>query len=219
MPERIPPTASGRGGHPSRWLAALAALLVVGGLAAWVVQAPGGRASEAAGERPPDPAATGAGTTTGTTAEPVLASWRPGAPRRLVVPVLGVDAPVVPIGTRGDTLVPPSDPAQLGWWVDGAKPGARSGSALVTGHTVHAGGGALDDLETLRRGDTVVVRTRGDRLRYAVTRVHVFSKGAVAEQAGRLFSQEVPGRLVLVTCEDWDGTRYLSNVVVVAEPA
>jgi hypothetical protein len=24
---------------------------------------------------------------------------------------------------------------------------------------------------------------------------------------------------VLVTCEDWDGTRYLSNVVVVATPS
>jgi hypothetical protein len=29
----------------------------------------------------------------------------------------------------------------------------------------------------------------------------------------------VRGRLVLVTCEDWDGTRYLSNVVVVATPS
>ena len=30
--------------------------------------------------------------------------------------------------------------------------------------------------------------------------------------------QEVPGRLVVLTCEDWDGARYLSNVVVVADP-
>jgi len=28
----------------------------------------------------------------------------------------------------------------------------------------------------------------------------------------------VPGRLVLITCEDWDGERYLSNVVVTATP-
>ena len=41
----------------------------------------------------------------------------------------------------------------------------------------------------------------------------------MADHAERLFSQDVPGRLVLVTCEDWDGERYLSNVVVVAEPA
>ena len=33
-----------------------------------------------------------------------------------------------------------------------------------------------------------------------------------------MFSQDVPGRLVLITCEDWDGSRYLSNVVVTATP-
>jgi streptomycin 6-kinase len=38
------------------------------------------------------------------------------------------------------------------------------------------------------------------------------------ERAEELFSQRVPGRLVLVTCEDWDGREYLSNVVVIAAP-
>ena len=92
-------------------------------------------------------------------------------------------------------------------------------TALVTGHTVHAGGGALDNLETLRRGDRVTVRTDSGRIRYAVRSVAVYEKGALARQAQRLFSQEVPGRLVLITCEDWDGSRYLSNVVVTASPA
>ena len=46
----------------------------------------------------------------------------------------------------------------------------------------------------------------------------MFDKGAVTRQSERLFSQEVPGRLVVVTCEDWDGERYLSNVVVTATP-
>ena len=49
--------------------------------------------------------------------------------------------------------------------------------------------------------------------------VRVYDKGSVARDAKRLFSQDVPGRLVLVTCEDWDGERYLSNVVVTAAPA
>ena len=64
----------------------------------------------------------------------------------------------------------------------------------------------------------VTVRTDRGRIRYAVTKVAVYSKGAVADHAERLFSQDVPGRLVLVTCEDWDGQRYLSNVVVLATP-
>jgi LPXTG-site transpeptidase (sortase) family protein len=137
----------------------------------------------------------------------------------VLIPRLDVDAAVRPVKAPGGTLVPPGDPQQLGWWAAGARPGDRTGSALVTGHTVHAGGGALDNLETLRRGDRVTVRTDRGRIRYAVRSVAVYAKGALAKQAERLFSQEVPGRLVLITCEDWDGSRYLSNVVVTASPA
>ena len=155
---------------------------------------------------------------TGTTREATPARWEPGAPRRVVIPRLGVRAPVVPVAAPGGTLVPPSDPQRLGWWAGGARPGAARGSALVTGHTVHTGGGALDNLERLRGGDAVTVRTDRGTIHYEVRRVAVYSKGSVARHARRLFSQTVAGRLVLVTCEDWDGERYLSNVVVVAAP-
>jgi hypothetical protein len=33
-----------------------------------------------------------------------------------------------------------------------------------------------------------------------------------------VFRQRGPGRLVLITCEDWNGTTYLSNAVVFADP-
>lgn len=145
-------------------------------------------------------------------------TWKPGVPRRVVIDRLGVNAPVLPISTVGQVLIPPSDPQQLGWWSAGARTGARRGSALVTGHTVHTGGGALDNLERLRPGDRVTVRTGRGTIRYDVRTVETFRKGSVARHARRLFSQEVVGRLVLITCEDWDGVRYLSNVVVVARP-
>lgn len=153
-----------------------------------------------------------------TTPAAVRAPVKPGSPRRLLVPALGIDAPVVPVKAPGRRLVPPADADVLGWWADGALPGAPRGSALVAGHTVHNGGGALEHLEDLRAGDQVAVRTRTRTLRYVVERVHVYTKGRIRDDAERLFSQDVPGRLVLVTCEDWDGTAYLSNVVVVAVP-
>lgn len=182
------------------------------GAATWLGQQPG--VSQAI-----DPTGgTTATPTTGTTQEATRARWVPGAPRRVVIPSLGVAAPVLPIKAPGGTLVPPSDPQQLGWWAGGARPGTARGSALITGHSVHAGDGALDDLETMQRGDAVTVRTDRGWIRYAVRKVAVYSKGTVADDAERLFSQEVAGRLVLVTCEDWDGTRYLSNVVVIATP-
>lgn len=143
---------------------------------------------------------------------------RPGVPVRLVVPALHVDAPVVPIGAPDGVLLPPSDPRTLGWWRDGARPGTALGSTLITGHTVHTGGGAFDDLETLRPGDSVRVETRSGVLRYAVSTVRIYRKSTLARDAQRLFSQTVRGRLVLITCEDWNGSTYLSNAVVVAVP-
>jgi hypothetical protein len=161
-----------------------------------------------------------------TTQDATYARIRPGYPDRVIVPTLDVDAPVLPIKAPDRTLVPPADPQVLGWWADGAQPGAATGSALVVGHTVHSGGGALDDLETLVEGDQVLVRsTRTEdgegalrTMEYVVETVRVYRKGRLAERAAELFSQEVDGRLVLLTCEDWDGTRYLSNVVVTALP-
>jgi hypothetical protein len=44
-------------------------------------------------------------------------------------------------------------------------------------------------------------------------------KRALAIHAEEVFDQSVPGRLVLITCEDWNGKIYLSNVVVIAVPA
>lgn len=129
-----------------------------------------------------------------------------------------MDSEILPITAPGGTLTPPSNAQQVGWWSAGAEPGAEHGSALVTGHTLSAGGGALQDLEELGPGDALAVRTADGRIDYQVTDVEIFSKGTLAQQAGNLFSQEVPGRLVVITCEDFDGTSYLSNVVVTATP-
>ena len=171
----------------------------------------------------PVPVVPEAAAPVGAIVEPELPEPRPapsvaGAPQRIVVPALGVDVPVDPIRTVDDVLVPPTDPRRIGWWADGARPGANSGTALVTGHTVHTGGGALDDLEDLESGDEVSVRTDRGLVRYAVESVETIPADEVARRRVELFDQEGPGRLVIVTCEDWDGTRYLSSVVVTAEP-
>lgn len=148
----------------------------------------------------------------GPTADPAR-----GVPLRLVVRSLRIDVPVVPIDAPGGVLVPPSNPQTVGWWRSGAKPGAAHGSALIAGHTVSDGRGAFDDLDTLRRGDLLSVSTTHGRIGYRVTGVTVYRKASLAEDARRVFSQSVPGRLVLITCEDWNGAVYLSNALVFAE--
>ncbi len=148
------------------------------------------------------------------TPAPVVAA----APARLLVPTLGIDAPVVGIGAVKGILIPPSNPQVVGWWQYGARPGAAEGGALITGHTVHTGGGAFDDLETLSRGDRVTVRTTRGRIRYRVSGIEIYRKAALAAAADEVFNQRGPGRLVLITCEDWNGTDYESNAVVFADP-
>lgn len=209
--------------------AALAVALVVTGVAllAW------GARSEGVGSTTPEPAVVATPATSSssngveatpseepTPTEPPPTKPHPaaGAPRSVVVPALGIDAPVVGIPVVDSVLTPPADPQTLGWWQDGAAPGDLKGGALITGHTVSSGGGALDDLEQLEEGDVVRVRTAQGTIGYDVLSVRIFRKASLAANAERVFSQEVPGRLVLITCEDWDGERYLSNVVVVAQP-
>ena len=206
---------TGRGRHLSGWLTAAGLVLAGVGVATYLAQSPTVGVPDVTTS---SPAAETAPPGTGSSQAPRPAPWEPGAPRTLSIPSLDVRAPVSPIRTVGETLVPPADPQQLGWWADGARPGDRRGSALVTGHTVHDGGGALDDLEQVTSGDRLMIRTDRGRIVYEVERVKVFSKGRIANQAERLFSQGVPGRLVVITCEDWDGARYLSNVVVTARP-
>jgi hypothetical protein len=150
---------------------------------------------------------------------PTRAGARTVAPLRLRFGALGIDAAVVPIRTAGRVLTPPADPSRLGWWRGGARPGAGSGTVLVTGHTVQDGDGALDDLDRAVIGDRVAVSGEGHRVTYQVTRVLLLARAQLARRAASLFDVNGPHRLVLVTCESWDGAGYDGNVVVVAEPA
>jgi LPXTG-site transpeptidase (sortase) family protein len=150
---------------------------------------------------------------TSTSVEPAA-----GAPYALRIPRLGVKAPVVPIKTENRVLDPPKDPDIVGWWSEGAAPGDDVGSAVVVGHTVSTGGGVFDDVDKLDAGDVVEVDGRGGTLKFRIDSVEVLDKDEIARQAETLFDQSVDGRLVLVTCEDWDGDVYHSNVIAVANP-
>lgn len=83
---------------------------------------------------------------------------------------------------------------------------------------MHTGGGALDDLGELRRGAVVSVETEHGVLRYRVRHVSTYDKAAMAAWSAERFERERAPRLVVVTCADWDGEAYRSNVVAVAIP-
>ncbi len=193
-------------------LLSLAILAALSGCGA----APGQQEHPAVASAAPAPSVGSATPAGPITARPLERSPSPSRPP--VVPTrlrLGdIVAPVVPIELDGTALTPPPDPEVLGWW--GRRAGARQGTTLLTGHTVHAGGGTFDDLELTSVGE----RAHLNGFTYRVRSVKVISKDELARRAPRLFSQTGRHRLVLVTCEDYDAAtgHYASNVVVVLEP-
>jgi sortase (surface protein transpeptidase) len=151
-----------------------------------------------------------------------------GEPVGLLIPSIDVNAKVVPIEMNRETRVlsPPADVREVGWWTRSAQPGAKAGQTLITGHSVRLGDGVLDRLGDVRRGATVQVyaaKSGGKKAKvasYLVQRVFVYSKKEVAAHSDDLFGQGYhPRRLVLVTCTDWDGKEYESNIIVYAQPA
>lgn len=124
---------------------------------------------------------------------------------------------IVPTDDQNGVFTPPDDPQMLAWWRGGVPIGGATGRALVAGHTVSSGGGALDNLEKTDRGDLVKCMSDNALTTYSVVDVDTFSKGEYAENAENIVRQDGDPGLVVMTCEDWNGSEYLSNVVVVAE--
>jgi LPXTG-site transpeptidase (sortase) family protein len=144
-----------------------------------------------------------------------------GPPHAVRIPRIGVDARIVPIQSNEERILePPSERGVVGWWSDGAAPGEPRGSAVLVGHSVrNQGGGVFDDMGDLSRGDAIEVEAPDATLTYRVQSIDVLSKEQVARNAEEIFAQSGTGRLVLITCDDWDGKAWRSNIVTIAAPA
>ena len=110
--------------------------------------------------------------------------------------------------------------APVGWYSPGVAPGAAAVSAVLVGHVDDRlqGLGAFAEVRDLRAGDLIEVRTASGRtVAYEVRSLEQFPKSEAP--MNRLFTQDGPHRLVLITCAgDFDAaTRsYADNVAVTA---
>jgi hypothetical protein len=144
-----------------------------------------------------------------------------GTPLGLVLPALGVEAPVVPVDVHPDrSLGVPDDPGVVGWWRKGAWPGSGSGSVVLDGHvdTRVDGPGAFFHLADLRPGDQAVLETTIGTQPYVVVDVRRYPKEQLPLG---VFDVSGAPRLVLISCGGpFDPThrRYTENVVVDAAP-
>ena len=143
------------------------------------------------------------------------------APVRLLIPSLGISAPVERLGvTRDYALQAPAGVADVGWYRLGASPGF-AGDAIISGHRGYPGGipAVFNRINRMQAGDEVDVRRAdGTAARFTVTRVYTIPERSVP--AG-FFATDGAPRLTLVTCAgDFraQDLTYSDRLVVEATP-
>ncbi|MEX2446429.1 MAG: sortase [Dehalococcoidia bacterium] len=138
------------------------------------------------------------------------ASFSPQRATRIVIPSVGIDAPVRPVGYvyREGRLAYDVPRLDAGEYVTGT-PVGQPGNAVIGGHIVRRGGdGVFRGLPEIAPGDLIEVY-RGDELfRYSVMEIRV-----VAPDATSVMSQTHEATLTLITCFPDDS--YQDRLVVV----
>lgn len=123
------------------------------------------------------------------------------APKSLVVPKLGIDAPIIKVGLDAEgNMATPLSLIEAGWY--GVIPG-NPGRAVITGHTGYPNARtAFSHFNELQKGDSFqVIDING-----AVAEFEVYSTQRVTPQEAPLahiFGDSPTPRVALITC---DGT-------------
>jgi LPXTG-site transpeptidase (sortase) family protein len=203
---------------------ATAALVAVGGAAGWVLAGNLGGGSptpELLALRTAAPRATARPTATPKPTATPAPSRIAAPPVRLLIPAIGVDAPISVKGLRPDAVMDvPDGPEDVAWYNFTARPG-MGGNAVISGHLDYRNYGAAVfwRLKELREGDIVEVRLAdGSVLRYQVSlRLSYDARLAPVPEIVGPTSREV---VTLITCGgtfDGGSRSYSQRLVVRAE--
>jgi len=157
---------------------------------------------------------------------PAAAEFEPGAPTRLVIPSIGLDAPVVTVGwslvTQNGQQVSMWDVPNwraAGWLKTSARVGAP-GNTILDGHH-NIAGEVFRDLVGLKPGDTIQLWVDDQARDYVVSLLKILpEKGQPIEvrlQNAKWIQPTEDERLTLVTC--WPYENNTHRLIVVALPA
>jgi len=209
-----------------RVVVALAAALLAGAGAAWVTRTEAPATPTLRTQSLPQALPSATPSTDGTDSAPRVsprAIATPEPPTSIVIARIGVRMPILPVGvaTDGQMALPP-DPADVGWYSYGPRPGDIAGATVLAAHidSREYGIGPLARLGELRQGDVITVVSGGTSRRYVVSSTLHLEKSSL--DLTSLFARTGPPRLHLITCGgDFDAQKrhYEQNVVVLAFPA
>ncbi|MFE7532107.1 class F sortase, partial [Kitasatospora sp. NPDC057542] len=170
-------------------------------------------------------AAPGAPATTGTehSAPTAAKPFTPSPPTRLLVPSVGVDAPVADLGLNpdGTVEVPPADRGdEVGWYRNGPTPG-EPGPAVLIGHydTVH-GPAVFKQLPKLRPGELIRIRRAdGSTVDFKVRTLLQAAKDRFPTE--QVYGDTPAPALRLITCGGRIGSdgHWTDNIIVLADLA
>ena len=127
---------------------------------------------------------------------------------------------VVSVGAdEAAALEIPGDVNTVGWWQDGAEPGASEGFVVITGHATRQGDAAANEWWNAEPGDRIVLEAEHGMATYRVVSRKTYAKQDVP--LARWFPARGPGGpagLALITCTDYRDGEWRSNLVVEAVP-
>jgi sortase (surface protein transpeptidase) len=195
-----------------------AAMLVLAGLgmaaaAAWTAA----RGSADSSATVPGTVSTAPPPTSASPREPGMPA---SAPVRLIIPAIGVDAPLIRVGQVGRSVgVPPLGDLNLAGWFDRTVTPGQAGPSLIDGHVEsYAGRSVFFNLKNLKPADQIrVLRADGTTAVFRVTWVQIVAKAAFPWHAV-LGPTSYPA-LRLVTCGgpfDSLTGHYVDNIIVYA---
>ncbi|MER8186485.1 class F sortase [Kitasatospora sp. NPDC094015] len=197
-----------------------AGLLIAGGATLVAGRSPDPAPVRIAAAGPAGQVGTGAPPSTAPTG--TVAQLPLSPPVRLLIPRIGVDAPVQGVGLNpdGTVEVPPLErPEEVGWYREGPAPG-QVGPAVLLGHyDTRKGPAVFNRLPGLRPGDRIDIRREdGGTVSYQVRELRQFAKNAFPTEL--VYGDTAGPQLRLITC---GGTlagngHYTDNIIVLADP-
>jgi sortase (surface protein transpeptidase) len=210
---------SPRGIHVSTLLIAGLVLLAVGAFVVAHALGAGSKLPPAAAQDIPATVGTSVpfAPNPGSVAAPLSAS----APTRIVIPAIGVNAPVkgLDLNTDGTVQVPPLTNHNLAGWFDRSVTPGAEGTSVILGHVDdYTGPSVFYNIKNLSRGDVIdVVRASGSTAVFSVDGVQKATKTNFP--SSDVYDNVPYPALRLVTCGgpfDAKTGEYLDSIVVYA---